>query len=57
MSRRPLRDDDVTGVLDDGYPVWVEQLPVLLAAFSELELETAFLVENLKIEKNLHLLL
>ena len=47
VSRGPLGDDDVARVLDDGHPVGVEELPVALAAFSELELEPSLLVEDL----------
>ena len=47
VSRGPLGDDDVARVLDDGHPVGIEELPVALAAFSELELEPSLLVEDL----------
>jgi hypothetical protein len=49
MRGGPFGDNNVAGVLDDSHPVWVKQLSVLFSAFSELELETSFLVENLKI--------
>ena len=47
MRRGPLSDDDVPGVLDHGHPVRVEELSIAFAAFAELELESAFLVEDL----------
>jgi hypothetical protein len=48
VRRRPLGDDDVAGVLDDGHAVRVEQLAITLAALAELELEPSLLVEDLQ---------
>ena len=47
MRGRPLRDDDVPALPDDGHAVGVQQLPVALAALAELELEPTLLVEDL----------
>ena len=48
MRGAPLGDDDVAGLLDDGDAVRVEQLPVSLPALTELELEAALAVEDLR---------
>ena len=47
MDGSSLGDDNVTGVLDDGHAIGVEQLAVAFATLAELELEAALLVENL----------
>jgi hypothetical protein len=45
---RSFGDDNVARVSNDRDPIRVQQLTVAFAAFTELELESPFLVENLK---------
>ena len=47
MSGGPFSHNNVPRGGDHGDPVWVEELPVPLANFPELELEVAFFVEYL----------
>jgi hypothetical protein len=52
VGRRSFGDDDVAGVSNDRDPIRVQQLTIAFAAFTELELESPLLVENLKYKKS-----
>ena len=47
VRRAALGHDDISRRLDNGDAVWIQQLPVALAALPELELEATFAIEDL----------